>query len=228
MVMLAFDKTILVFIFLSGFVMIALFIIKNHYISGDLCMCQSEVYVAADLYLGYNNIIRRNNRPFMNVEEMNKLLLKNWNDTICSDDIVYFLGDISYGESAKDIDYWLKRLSGNIVFIKGDDDFSEDIEFLLDYVTVDIGNRHFCLVHNPADAPEDFDGWTIHAHNYSHDLQKHPFIDRERKTINISLEATEYRPVSFTEIEGIVSWAESIYSEPDYLATYEVPETIQD
>ena len=135
---------------------------------------------------------------------------------------------IAHGESAKDIDYWLKRLSGNIVFIKGDDDFSEDIEFLLDYVTVDIGNRHFCLVHNPADAPEDFDGWTIHAHNYSHDLQKHPFVDRERKTINISLEATEYRPVSFTEIEGIVSWAESIYSEPDYLATYEVPETIQD
>ena len=90
-------------------------------------MCQSEVYVAADLYLGYNNIIRRNNRPFMNVEEMNKLLLRNWNDTVCSDDIVYFLGDISYGESAKNIDYWLKRLSGNIVFIKGDYDFSDEM-----------------------------------------------------------------------------------------------------
>jgi calcineurin-like phosphoesterase family protein len=191
-------------------------------------MCQSEAYIAADLYLGYTNIIRRNNRPFMNVEEMNKLLLKNWNETVSSDDIVYFLGDISYGESAKNMDYWLKRLSGNIVFIKGDDDFSEDIEFLLDYVMVEIGNKHFCLVHNPADAPENFDGWIIHAHNYSHDLQKHPFIDRERKTINISLEATEYRPVSFTEIEGIVSWAESIYSEPDYLATYEVPVIMQD
>ncbi len=190
-------------------------------------MCQSNVYVAADLYLGYSNIIRRNNRPFMNIEEMNSVLLRNWNDTICLNDIVYFLGDISYGESA-DIDYWLKRLSGNIVFIKGEDqDFSENIDFLLDYVTVDIGSKHFCLVHNPTDAPEDFDGWIIHAHNYSHDLEKHPFVDRERKTINISLEATDYRPIEFAEIEGIVSWADSIYSEPDYLATYEVPEIMQ-
>lgn len=226
--MCTFDKTVQVFLFILEFIMKTLFIIKNHYIHGDLCMCQSEVYVAADLYLGYNNIIRRNNRPFMTVEEMNKLLLKNWNDTISSDDIVYFLGDISYGENAQTIDYWLKRLSGNIVFIKGDDDFSEEIEFLLDYVTVNVGDKHFCLVHNPADAPEDFDGWIIHAHNYSHDLQKHPFIDRQRKTINISLEATDYRPVSFAEIEGIVSWADSIYSEPDYLATYEVPVNLKD
>jgi len=98
---------------------------------------------------------------------------------------------------------------------------------LLDYVTLDIGSKHFCLVHNPTDAPEDFDGWVIHAHNYSHDFEKHPFVDRERKTINISLEATDYRPIEFAEIEGIVSWADSIYSEPDYLATYEVPEIMQ-
>jgi calcineurin-like phosphoesterase family protein len=181
-------------------------------------MFKNEVYVTADLYLGYANILRRNNRPFMSVEEMDETLLKNWNDTVFSDDIVYLLGDISKGESAKNLDYWLKRLPGNIVFIKGDDDFSEDNEFLLDYVIVDIGNRHFCLVHNPADAPADFDGWIIHAHNYSRDLLKHPFIDRERKTLNISLEATKYRPISFNEIEGIVSWAESIYSEPEYLA----------
>lgn len=163
----------------------------------------------------------------MNVEEMNNVLLKNWNDTVCFDDIVYFLGDISYGESAQDIDYWLKRMSGNIVFIKGDHDTSENIEFLLDYVTVDVGNKHFCLVHDPTDAPEDFDGWIIHAHNYSHDLEKHPLIDRERKTINISLEATDYRPIAFTEIEEIISWADSIYLEPDYLATYEVPTIMQ-
>lgn len=191
-------------------------------------MCQTKVFVAADLYLGHAPIIRRNNRPFVNVEEMNEVLLKNWNDTICYDDIVYFLGDISYGESAKDMDYWLKRLSGNIVYIKGDQDISEKNEFLMDYVTVDVGKKQFYLVHNPTDAPADFDGWIIHAHNYSHDLEKHPFIDRERKTINISQEATDYRPVSFAEIEEMISWADSIYSEPDYLATYEVPAVMQD
>jgi calcineurin-like phosphoesterase family protein len=185
------------------------------------------VYVAADLYLGYTNIIRRNNRPFMDVEEMNKALLKNWNDTVCFDDIVYFLGDISYGEGAEDIDYWLNRLSGNIIFIKGDQDISENIEFLMDYVTVDVGNKHFCLVHNPTEAPEDFNGWIIHAHRCGYDFENHPFVDRERKTINISLEATDYRPIAFTEIEEIISWADSIYSEPDYLATYEVPTIMQ-
>lgn len=183
-------------------------------------MSKNEVFVTADLYLGYANIIRRNNRPFMNVEEMDKTLFDNWNDTVSSDDLVYLLGDISKRESTKNLDYWLKRLPGNIVFIKGDDDFSVNDEFLLDYVVLDIGNRRFCLVHNPADAPEGFDGWIIHAYNYSCDLLKHPFIDREKKTINISLEATKYRPIALTEIEGIVSWAESIYSEPEHLAAF--------
>ena len=162
----------------------------------------------------------------MSVEEMNNVLLKNWNDTICYDDFVYFLGDISYGESARNVDYWLNRLSGNIVFIKGDQDNS-DLDFLLDYVTLDIGKKHLCLVHNPKDAPEDFDGWIIHAHNYSHDLQKHPFVDLEKRTINVSLEVTDYRPIDFAEIEGIIAWADSIYSEPDYLASYEVPVFMQ-
>jgi calcineurin-like phosphoesterase family protein len=200
--------------------MIALFIIKNHYISGDL-VDQSKVYVAADLYLGHTNIIRRNNRPFMNVEEMNKVLLKNWNDTVCSNDIVFFLGDISHWQNAEEMDYWLRRLSGNIVFIKGEHDNSENMEFLLDYVTLDIGNKHFCLVHDPEDAPKDFDGWIIHAQSYSHDLEKRPLIDRERKTVNVALEATDYRPISLTEIEGIVSWASSIYAKSDFLASGE-------
>jgi len=158
---------------------------------------------------------------------MNRVLLEKWNDTVCVDDIVYFLGDLSFGENAKDTDYWLKRLSGNIVFIKGDQDSSESTESL-DNVIVDVGDKHFCLVYNPADAPEDFDGWIIHAHHNSHDLEKYPFIDRERKTINVSTELTDYRPIAFAEIAEIISWADSIYSEPDYLATYEVPAVTQD
>lgn len=190
-------------------------------------MCQSKTYVAADLYLGYTNIIRRDNRPYRNVEEMNQALLKNWNEMVCYDDTVYFMGAISYGESADDIDYWLKRLSGNIVFIKGDQNISGNTEFLLDYVTINVGKKQFCLVHNPKDAPEDFEGWIIHAHNYNQDLLKRPFIDRKRKTINVSLEATNYRPIDFAEIEGIVSWADSIYSDPEYLITSEVSTFMQ-
>lgn len=190
-------------------------------------MCQSNIYVTADLHLGYSNIIRCHNRPFMDVEEMNRVLLEKWNDTVCVDDFVYFLGDLSCVENVKDIDYWLKRLSGNIVFINGDQESSKNIDFL-DNVIVDVGDNHFCLVHNPEDAPDDFDGWIIHAHSQSHDLEKHPFIDRERKTINVSTELTDYRPISFAEIVEIISWADSIYSEPDYLATYEVPVVTQD
>ncbi len=159
---------------------------------------------------------------------MNRVLLEKWNDTVCVDDIVYFLGDLSDGENAKDMDYWLKRLSGNIVFIKGEQESSESTEFLLDYVIVNVDDEQFCLVHDPADAPENFDGWIIHAHLRSHDLEKHPFIDRERKTINVSTELTDYRPISFAEIAEIISWGDSIYYEPDYLATYEVPEVMQD
>ena len=53
------------------------------------------VYFTADLHFYHDKIIRHTQRPFHNAEEMNKALIKKWNNKISCDDEVYILGDFT-------------------------------------------------------------------------------------------------------------------------------------
>ena len=38
------------------------------------------IYFTSDLHLGHRGIIRMQNRPFENVQEMNQVLIRNYNE----------------------------------------------------------------------------------------------------------------------------------------------------
>ena len=46
-------------------------------------------YFTADLHFGHANIIKFCNRPFKSVEDMDKTLIRNWNETVQPDDEIY-------------------------------------------------------------------------------------------------------------------------------------------
>ena len=52
------------------------------------------IFFTSDLHLGHKNIIRLCGRPFESVEEMDEILIDNWNKKIHRCDTVYILGDI--------------------------------------------------------------------------------------------------------------------------------------
>jgi len=52
-------------------------------------------YLISDLHLDHENIIEYCSRPFEDVEEMNEVLVKNWNVTVDPDDEVIFGGDLT-------------------------------------------------------------------------------------------------------------------------------------
>ena len=54
------------------------------------------VYFTSDLHLGHCGIIGMQNRPFAEVEEMNRVLIDNYNAVVQKNDTVYILGDISH------------------------------------------------------------------------------------------------------------------------------------
>lgn len=53
------------------------------------------IYFTSDLHFYHEKIIKHTHRPFHTVEEMNKALIKKWNDKISSADEVYILGDFT-------------------------------------------------------------------------------------------------------------------------------------
>lgn len=78
----------------------------------------SGVFFTSDSHFCHESIIHMTNRPFTNAEEMNNALIKNWNNVVGKNDIVFHLGDFCFGTPSK----WksiLEQLNGNIYLIVG-------------------------------------------------------------------------------------------------------------
>jgi len=163
---------------------------------------QGSPYVISDLHLDHTNIIDYCARPFnpSDVGEMNELLVDNWNKTVGDND-VYFLGDLSAGKAARPADYWLGKLSGNNHFIRGCHD--GDLQKASDYEVLKHGRYNFLLVHDPERLPEAWNGWIIHGHKHNNDMKNFPFINGDRRTINVCPEVTNYRPVSLDYLTSL-------------------------
>ena len=77
------------------------------------------IYYISDLHFYHANIIKLCERPFKSVEDMNNILINNWNKTVMNDDTVYFLGDFSFKCNQNQADKILEQLNGKKYFIKG-------------------------------------------------------------------------------------------------------------
>ena len=76
-----------------------------------------EMFFTGDHHFGHANIIKYCNRPFNSVEEMDEMLIDEWNYVVNPDDIVYHLGDIAF--SMNELDKIIRRLNGTIYIIPG-------------------------------------------------------------------------------------------------------------
>ncbi len=152
-----------------------------------------KTWLISDLHFDHENIIRYCNRPFVNATEMNEILLNNWNNLVLPQDEVYFLGDMAFGRGSRPPSFWLSKLHGQIHFIRGNHDrekINAKESDILEY-----GNRQFLLIHDPEKKPTKWQGWTIHGHKHNNDLKNYPFINGEKKTINVSAELVNYQPL---------------------------------
>jgi len=152
-----------------------------------------SIYLISDLHLDHANIIRYCARPFSNVQEMNIVLVDNWNNTV-RDNPIYFLGDLSFGRGSRPARYWLRRLAGGIHYVRGNHEAY--VENSNHYEILEYQNNKFLLVHDPNNLPIEWNDWIIHGHKHNNDIKNYPFINGEKRTINVSAELLNYKPVS--------------------------------
>lgn len=165
-----------------------------------------RVWLMSDTHFDHTNIIKYCDRPFKSVEEMNEVILRNWYDTIASDDIVYFLGDMAFGRGSMTPRWWASQLCGKIIWVKGSHDKGirpssviPGIERVVLNEFIVCGGIEFMLVHDTFDAiVNGWHEWIIHGHNHDN----RPHIDNRfgHRRVNVSVEVIDYKPISLAQV----------------------------
>jgi calcineurin-like phosphoesterase family protein len=104
---------------------------------------------------------------------------------------------LAFGKGSHSTEHWLKQLNGNITFIKGGHDRTKNA---IEHYPLNYKNHEFLLLHNPNQKPIDWKGWIIHGHKHNNDLDNYPFINGKTKTINVSAELINYRPLNLNSL----------------------------
>ena len=96
------------------------------------------IYFTSDLHLGHEAVIRMQNRPFANADDMNRVLIGNYNSVVHKDDTVYLLGDICFRIGVEKSNELISSLKGKKYLIRGNHDKKYDeslFEDIRDFMT---------------------------------------------------------------------------------------------
>lgn len=165
---------------------------------------EKDIFIISDLHLGHTNSIPRYNRPFMRSDpnEMDRVLIRNWNWTVKKNDTVIFLGDLAYRSSIP-TDSYLDRLNGRICYLEGNHDPYQP--YMSHCLLMCHKGVSYLFIHDPDELSQPFDGWVIHGHVHNKNLSKYPFFNPHTQTVNVSAEMIGYRPITMTEIHNLVT-----------------------
>ena len=176
-----------------------------------------NIWFTSDTHFYHENIIHFCNRPFKDVAEMNETLVRNWNETVPEDGIVFHLGDFCLGGSQ----YWndiLYRLNGKIYLILGNHDmknirpgFMKRFEYVSQQMTICVGGQSIILNHNPflCYGGSYRDVWQLFGHVHSGPLST-TGLDLPRLNMlfplqyDVGVDNNNFRPVSFAEVRRII------------------------
>lgn len=167
------------------------------------------IYVTSDLHFFHKNVIKYNGRPFDSVEDMNKALIRNWNNVVDKEDDVYILGDVTL-KGVSFATKILQELKGNKFLVKGNHDvFVNQSSFdkthfmwIKDYYELEYNGQYFILFHYPIESWNGASNKSIHLHGHQHNKRTYNFENREKGILkfDVGVDANNMAPVSLEYI----------------------------
>jgi calcineurin-like phosphoesterase family protein len=161
------------------------------------------IFFTSDTHLGHYNIIRYCNRPFQSAEEMDEVIVSNWNKVVNSSDTVYHLGDFAF----RDPKLYRERLNGHIVLIRGNHDFKRLnksnfslFESVHDLLSIKIENMSIMLCHYAMRVwdKSHFNCWHLYGHS-------HGTLSEYGKSYDVGVDSNCYTPISFEQLKAIMT-----------------------
>lgn len=155
----------------------------------------ANIFLISDTHFGHENIIGYCARPFSCAAEMDEVIVSRWNDVVRPQDHVYHLGDVAMKKTQLSI---VKRLNGHKRLVFGNHDIFEAKDYLAAGFEKVCGMRVIdgCIFTHIPVHPESLGRFTANIHGHIHNAEAYP-----RPYLNVSVEAIDYRPVSFDALK---------------------------
>lgn len=173
----------------------------------------SNIWFTGDTHFCHNKDFLYTPRGVETVDNMNDLVVENWNRVVRPEDTVYHLGDIALNDTTAAIKY-INALNGSIIWFLGNHDSPKRVEEVLRncpnvklhsdrYATnIEIKNLHFYLSHYPTLTAnfddKHFSRHVINLHGHTH--QKTNWKDPTNPFMyHVGLDSHNVTPVSLDE-----------------------------
>jgi len=166
-------------------------------------MNNMNLFFSADSHYYHKNLAIIH-RGFNSIEEMNELMIDNYNKKVTKNDHIYILGDFSFGTVEQTLEI-LNRLNGNKFLIIGNHDekmlknkeIVSKFAWVKDYYKLKYDGLKIILFHYLIHRWDCSHYGSLHFHGHNHNLK----LDIEIKnSYNVGVDVNNYEPVSLEEI----------------------------
>lgn len=167
------------------------------------------IYLTSDTHFGHYNILRYANRPYKTDYEMDNTIIQNWNSKITREDVVYHLGDFSFGNWER-VGELLDRLNfAHLYLIKGNHEkpfctyirnkSPKNVSLCSSYMEIyDDKKNLFVLCHYPILEWNQCHRGSYHCYGHVHNKYLHEIV--KYRAVDVGVDAQNYFPVSTDDV----------------------------
>lgn len=173
------------------------------------------IYYTADTHLGDQRVFTKCAKPFDNLQDYEKEIIRRWNAKVTPNDTVYVLGDIADDGYLQAIEVF-RILNGKKHLIVGNHDLAmlpkikesgvfETVDFMM---LIEDAGRKVCLCHYPLMDWMEFSrgGYHVYGHIHNKTEQNDPAYPQikeyyaDKLAYNAGVDVTEYEPATLDEM----------------------------
>ncbi len=174
------------------------------------------IYISSDLHFDHKRIHEYvPKRLGSSVEEMNEMLIKNFNSVVKPEDKLYLLGDIVFARKkslAESMHRTVARLNGEKFLVMGNHDeefvdmpdYTKHFSWIKDRHLLRLDNKQFIMDHYPHYTWRKAHRGAIMLHGHSHGGIDKANRETTRLDVGVDAEFSNYFPLSIDQILDVM------------------------
>lgn len=178
---------------------------------------------SADFHLGMSSILEFENRPFKDIDAMNRALIRSCEQRAKEDDVIIHVGDLACFKADRHVEgrhdvaglkvkpaELLRNIRAEFINIRGNHDVNNRVKSVCESMTIRLGKKYPNVVigHYPSYDPRAAEyvrnGW-ICLCGHVHGKWKHCLdLDRQILNVNVGVDVWKYRIVTEDELSQYI------------------------